>query len=47
MKLLKISLLVLLVLLAASVLAAQRSGRKYTPTERIPADTAVAFPVDI
>lgn len=44
----KLFLLALVFLLAVSVMAAQRpGGKKYTPAERIPADTAVAFPVDI
>jgi len=43
-------ILVLIILLgAAAVFAAQaHSGKKrFRPTEKIPADTAVSFPVDI
>ena len=43
-----LQVLVLLLLLTLALATAQgASKKKYKPTERIPADTAVAFPVDI
>ena len=41
--------LVLVLLLAVTAFAAGRSSsnKQFLPTEKIPADTAVSFPVDI
>ncbi len=46
MKIFVISLFSLLLIYAALTYAAS-SSKSYQPTERIPADTAVSFPVDI
>ena len=47
MKKIHYALLVLALLLLSLAVAQGASKKKYSPTERIPADTAVAFPVDI
>jgi len=42
-------LIIMILLLAAAAFAAKAlsANKKFRPTEKIPADTAVSFPVDI